>query len=573
MNKFLSFLERRSGSVLVSLTLLFLAIECFYAIHRPLSIDEFNGAGSVAQVGDGVAYRDFQPYKPVLGYYLQLGLMRLAPDTWSGFLAIRLGMAFLSGAVLFLGAVWLRRLFRPEAVCLAYALLVVMTSLVEWGIEIRLDMLTALFGFASLLLLLNRRIALAGVVVGLGFLISQKGAMHALAGGIGLLGCLIVQRDRRWWRDLLVYGTCVVLPIGLYVLYWGLIASFPQVCSCVFAQQTQIHSLIRPAHNVESLYRQFWLETLLCNPLFYAYGLWALGGLLYLGRTQQPRDTLLLFYGATVVLVMLSVRQPWPYSFVIVIPTLFVLVVSLFSRELARPESVLRRPILWLCFAVLGLYLPLTRLPVVARDNAGEQKQTVELTEALLQPGDRYFAGFWFLPNSALHEQALGQFETNGVHPIQEWTAAEIAAIQSRFVEEPIRVVVFSLKVDELPEALRKHVYRNYAPFWANVWIYAPQVRPADAEVHLLFTDSYVIETEKPDFVRVDGQTYASGTTVKLERGRHSIETPVRLRLKQRPANVEHLLNPAYRQPTRLIWPDLEKPAPPQAATGLWVDD
>jgi hypothetical protein len=573
MNNFLSFLDRRSGSVLVGLTLLFLAIESFYAVHRPLSIDEFNGAGSVAQVGDGVPYRDFEPYKPVLGYYIQLGLMRLTTDTWNGFLAIRLGMAFLSGAVLFLGAVWLRRLFRPAAVCLAYALLVVMTSLVEWGIEIRVDMLTALFGFVSLLLLLDRRTALAGLVAGLGFLISQKGTMHALAGGAGLLGCLMVQRDRRWLRDLLLYGLCVVLPIGLYVLCWGLIASFPQVCECVFAQQTQLHSLVRPAHNAENLYCQFWLDSLSRNPLFYAYGLWALGSLFSLSRVRQPRDALLLCYGGTVMLVMLSVRQPWPYSFVIVIPTLFVLQVSLFSREFARAESVLRRPLLWLCFAVLGLYLPLTRLPVVARDDTGCQKQTVELTAALLRPGDRYLAGFWFLPQIALHETALGQFETNGVHPIQAWTTPEIEAVQNRLQDEPIRVVVYTFKIEEMPQALRDHVYRNYAPFWANVWIYAPQVGPADAEVRLLFTDSYVIETEEPDSVRIDGQTYNSGATVKLERGRHSVAAPVRLRLKVRAANVDQLLNPAYREPSELLWRDLGgAPLPPHAATGVWTD-
>jgi hypothetical protein len=88
-------------------------------------------------------------------------------------------------------------------------------------------------------------------------------------------------------------------------------------------------------------------------------------------------------------------------------------------------------------------------------------------------------------------------------------------ARRNRFREEPIRVVVYSFKVDELPEVLRNHVYRNYAPFWANVWIYAPQVRPTDAEVRLLFTDSYVIETEEPDSVRIDGQDYASGTVAR----------------------------------------------------------
>ena len=125
--------------------------------------------------------------------------------------------------------------------------MIVMTSLVEWAIEIRLDMLTALFGFVSLLLLLNRRIAMAGAVAGLSFLISQKGTMYALAGGIALLGCLATQHDRRWMRDVLVYGACLVLPIGLYVLWWSLIASLPQVCKTTFAEPTQLAVLTTSA--------------------------------------------------------------------------------------------------------------------------------------------------------------------------------------------------------------------------------------------------------------------------------------------------------------------------------------
>ena len=158
-----------------------------------------------------------------------------------------------------------------------------MTSLVEWAIEIRLDMLTALFGFVSLLLLLDRRIALAGVVAGLSFLISQKGTMYALAGGIALLGCLATHRDRRLIREVLVYGTCVVLPIGLYVLYWSLIASLPQVCKTTFAEPTQLAVITTSAHGF-AVYQSCWLETLARNPFFYVC---ALLGSWQPGRTGQ----------------------------------------------------------------------------------------------------------------------------------------------------------------------------------------------------------------------------------------------------------------------------------------------
>ena len=237
---FVRFLDQRGWAILVLLTLFFLAVETYYAVNRRLSHDEFGVAWSVTHPATRIPYVDFQPYRPVLGYYFLVALLRLGADTWHGYLAARLGMVYLTGSVLFLGALWIQRIFRPAAVCLAFALMVVMTSLLEWAIEVRLDMMTALFGLISLLLLLNRRVALAGIVAGLSFLISQKGSIYGLAGGMALLGCLMIQRDRRWGRDFLAYGACVVLPIGLYVLYWSLIASFPKVWMSTFAEPTQL---------------------------------------------------------------------------------------------------------------------------------------------------------------------------------------------------------------------------------------------------------------------------------------------------------------------------------------------
>ena len=590
MEAFVRFLDQRGRATLVLLTLFFLAVETYYAVNRPLSHDEFSGAWSVAQLATRIPYVDFEPYKPVLGYYFQLPLLRLGADTWHGFLAVRLGMVYLTGSVLFLGALWLQRIFRPGAVCLAFALMVVMTSLLEWAIEVRLDMMTALFGFISLLLLLNRRVALAGIVAGLGFLISQKGSIYGLAGGMALLGCLMIQRNRRWGRDFLAYGACVVLPIGLYVLYWSLIASFPRVWRSTFAEPTQLRALTTPGP-VPRQYLLMWERTLTKNPFFYLCALWALGSLIALGRRQKPRETLLLFYGGTVVAIMLSVQTPNPYFFVLFIPTLFVLQANLFSHELERPVTLLCQRVFWLSYSLLGLLLPLSDIPVVAQDDNGPQRQTLELTEALLGPEDRFFAGFQFLYRREANAQSMSMTDGHSSPPTQALTATQVAEILDRLQREPIRLLIYTFKVHafglekrgigrldarltlaEAPYAIRRHLYRNYAPLWSNVWIYAPQVNPSDSEVDLLFTDVYSIETERPTSVLIDGQTYAPRATVELRRGRHSIATASRLRLKLRAAKVDHLLNPAYRYPTWFFWPR-QGLIPYPANTGIWVDD
>ena len=573
MEAFVRFLDHHARAILALLTLFFLGIETGYAVNRPLSVDEFNGAWSVAQLATRTPYVDFEPYKPVLGYYAQLVLLCLGRDAWHGYLAVRLGMVYLTGSVLLLGALWLRRIFRPAAVCLAFALMVVMTSLLEWAIEVRLDMLTALFGFVSLLFLLNRRIALAGTLAGLSFLISQKGTMYALAGGVAFLGCLATQRDRRWVRDVLVYGVCVVLPISLYVLYWSRVASLAKVWGPTFAQATQLRAMTTPPSMPANLYQMSWTETLTRNPFFYMCAIGAIARLFALRRTRNHRQTMLLLYGVTVGTVMVSVRQPWPYSFVLLVPTAFVLQAELFSHELECPEGLLRQRVFWLAYGFFGLALPLSELPIVAQADTGPQRQALELTEALLGPEDRYFAGFHFLYRGNANTHSLSTVDLNGATPTQSLTAAQVAEILEGLQKEPIRVLLYTDKIDaDVPTPIRNHLYRNYAPFWGNVWIYAPQVRSSDSEVNLLFTDVYFIEMDHHHTVLIDSQPYAPGATLTLGRGRHTIATTARLRLELRAAKVEHLLDPAYRQPVNFFWPTRGF-IPYPANKGRWMDD
>ena len=137
----------------------------------------------------------------------------------------------------------------------------------------------------------------------------------------------------------------------------------------------------------------------------------------------------------------------------------------------------------------------------------------------------------------------------------------------------PAHTVVIGYRdLAEVPCLIQRHWYRNYAPLWSNVWIYAPQVMPSDSDVNLLFTDVYTIEVEHPHPVKIDGQSYPPKATLELRRGRHSIATTSRLRLKLRVAQVDHLLNSAYQYPT---WFFGNSPGliPYPANRGIWVDD
>jgi hypothetical protein len=163
--------------------------------------------------------------------------------------------------------------------------------------------------------------------------------------------------------------------------------------------------------------------------------------------------------------------------------------------------------------------------------------------------------------------------DTNTAYPVHAQSAAQHAAILERFEAEPVRFLVYTTVIDDgVPDPIKKHLFGNYAPFWGNIWIYAPQSKPTDSKISLLFTATYAVETEQPRTVQIDGQSYAPGETVELRQGQHAIVTPVRLRLKLQPPNIDHLLNPAYREPIAFFWPNMG-PAADHVRAGVWLDD
>ena len=209
-----------------------------------------------------------------------------------------------------------------------------------------------------------------------------------------------------------------------------------------------------------------------------------------------------------------------------------------------------------ICYGLFGLLIPLSRVSVVAQYDPGPQRHTIELTEALLGPEDRYFAGFPLLYRREANSRSLSAVDSTSASPTYTLTPAQIAGILERLRAEPIRLMVYNWKItEEVPKLIRNHLYSNYAPLWANVWIYAPLVRPSDSDVDLLFTDIYSIEMEQHHPVVIDDETYAAGETLALKRGRHKIATVARLRLVLRTPQVDHLLNPAYREPVNLFYP------------------
>ncbi|HMI92360.1 MAG TPA: hypothetical protein VK509_13385, partial [Polyangiales bacterium] len=363
----------------------FFWLQVRYCRQLPLVMDELQGAGAVYQLRNLVPYVDFTPYKNVVGYYMQLPFMLLYRDPWSQMLAVKIGMAGMTALVLFGCGCALARVIRADAVVLATALLLAMSTFLERAAELRVDMLTSLAGLVSMVLLLSRRYAWAGFACGLSFLISQKGVYFFAAGAFALLGRgLFLERDQWRWRDAMLFGGTTLAMVGVYLLAFGALGSFDAVTEMALAKPAQIAL----ADDYKNLGR-FWLTTLQRNPYFYSLAILGIGGALERAkRSQSELDWMIFAYAGAVLLLCIGHKQPWPYFFVLLLPTLWVPI----ARTIEQLSP--RGGVFWAAYLLFGLLYPLyTRVPVVLARDSGHQRYTVELAQRLLKKGDTYLAG------------------------------------------------------------------------------------------------------------------------------------------------------------------------------------
>jgi hypothetical protein len=504
-------LEARFGAIVAIVCLFYLVIEAVYAVRLPFAMDEFQGAWTLHHFQEGLPYRDFRPYKTVLGYYVQLPALSLAPSVWGGLVWVRIWMALLNAAVLAGVALRLGRLYRPSAVALALGLLVTMSTLLERSAVVRVDMMTSLCGLLSLVFLLEGRLVRAGAVAGASFLVSQKGIYFLLAANLALASeAVLLRPPRETGRRLLAFNLPALALLGAYVAVWSSVASFDAVWSATVTARS--------------------------NPYFYGVAVLALG-VLWARRSGDPagdRDRILGVYGAGLLGLCLWHKQPWPYFFVLLIPTLFVLAIAFFEAEVEREGSNGRSlgAFFLSVYLVAGLVFPLSRLAKTLPRDSGFQRATVEGVESLVGDGETYLAGVNLVHTrrQPLAELAwldarrlgwLGSLDDKGMH-----------ALLGRLAEAPPKVVVDNYRVRSLPAPILGWLTAHYEPLEGNLRIYSPVVPEAAERFPVRFEGTYLVQAEAGSEVVIDGRRLSSGERVHLSAGIHSNGSRAAARLR-----------------------------------------
>jgi len=420
---------------------------------------------------------------------------------------------------------------------LAMALLALVPAFLQSSIQVRTDQIALAGGvWAGVALLASlRRPALAivaGALLGIGFLSSQKLLYVAALVGLLALAQLDFGSRLRLRRDLLRAGLCAL----------GLAA-----CLLVVYQATTRKISVGPDHPVLSpsvvrnglssfdFYRKTigWsqyramLPTLI--PHFALLAGLAAATLAAWRRRCALRGELKLAWSVLALGLAVGSFHAAAFSYFWMTLGLFPAVAFAVAREplgalLPRAGSIGRLALagFWLGLAGPGL----AEMALMLRDTQEVQRDSFEFIARNFGAGD---AGFQ--PESAL-------FCRGDAQPIEHYFSADIyrrfagsasernrERLIRRFREEPILFIVESFRLNQFPVEIRRFWAENYQPYLASVFVAGRRLeghRGSSSRFELVAPGEYRwLPSAESRTISVDGQALAAGETIQLASGEH----------------------------------------------------
>lgn len=442
------------------LCLSYLIFQLSYIPGAVLSVDEFWFGHHIYSYTQQLPYRDFLPYKTVLGYYLLSIPLYFTHTVLQPLYYIKDEIALINTLCLLGVTYWGARFFQPKAILLTLALLLANQLFLIYSVDLRVDMLTSWCGLFAMLAILSRRFGWAGIALAVSFLISQKALWFFVAINFALLNYWwLTARNWQTVRQIMLFNGMVILPLLIYLAIWSYLAGLSVVLQSVFYEgylQAKINWYSK-------IYYACWHATLSNGPLLVL--LWPLTWYSFFLKATDPmiagRRILITSFAAVMMLFILSYQQAFPYHMVYNIPVFFLIYSDFFSwaftlfKSPPQPIVFSTRKLFWftslyttcivstiIIFGLSKAYFLIALIPVMLSlflhaaaqtkphiathfpasigiliifcgigfplltfsmlayyVQSSYQKSMVELTHALLQEGGSYFAGTPLLYN------------------------------------------------------------------------------------------------------------------------------------------------------------------------------
>ncbi len=317
------------SSGIIALCLVYLLIQFFYVPFALLSLDDFWLAYHSHHYKTGLPYRDFLPYKTVLGYYVFLLPMSFFQGLLSPLVYTKLWIVLINTGFLLGIAFWLRKFFNAKAIFISLMLIISSQLFLSYSSDIRVDLLAYWLCLVSVIFLFEARFFFAGIVIALAFLTCQKAVWYLIATNCGLAGYwLIEQRNWKTIKNVIIFNFSALITLLVYIAFWAYFSSLTIVLKSVFYEAYLISSV----DWYVSTNNELWYFIILNNPGFILLWPLALFGLFFL--PSQGR-VFIAIYSLVIWLFIITCKQSFPYYSLAAIPVLVVLFSAFFSAYYA----------------------------------------------------------------------------------------------------------------------------------------------------------------------------------------------------------------------------------------------
>lgn len=631
--------KKKIIAAIILFSIAYLCFQLFYIPYSEFTADELWFARHIYQYTNGLPYRDFPPYKTVIGYYLLTLPYYLSHQVLTPYFLIKDEIALINTLVLGCSSIWLTKFFNPKAVLWALLLIMFNQLFLLYSVDLRVDMLTGWMGLLSILLILHNRIKLSGIAIALSFLISQKALWYIIAMNVALGTCWIFAlRDWRVVRQILIFNLSMLVTIAIYISCWAFFSSYKEVINSVF-NEAFVQSKINWYANIRLI---SWQTILSNGPLLFI--LWPLTWVsLFINPVDDKnriRRIFILTYSSVMTLFIITYKQPFPYNLVFIAPVFLLLFADFFSwlenfsnkttSFKTQILSLTKRQLFWffsfymiaiiavvIIFALSRAYLitlliplflyqiiqhsksitpekfdnkwlanfimltvfftgilyPLERFILIAYILDGKYQQSMmKLAHGLLNEGEGYIAGTPLLydrdqPIPGLKNLIGPAIEylykpTEAIKPILleslYMTPISVNELLKSFQTHPVKLLVATNRVLDLPPQILKYLYSEYLHFWGSVYLYAPTIKQSDHAFVIQFDGKYSLMSQNPKAeIFIDKHLVKINTVMQLAKGIHYSKATGQYRLSLIPQTTDLVLNPAEKNNA---WWDMIKP-------------
>ena len=560
-----------------------------------LEADEFWFAHHIYEYTHGVPYQDFIPYKTVLGYYLLSLPLYFFHGLITPIYYIKDEIALINTIMIAIAAWWGARIFQPRAVF--YSLLVLVSSqmFLLFSSQTRVDMLSSWCCLISILFLVNQRAVLAGLSIGLAFLISQKALWYLTGTDVALGFWWLAGTDyKKDFRTLLAFNFSALTTIVIYILFWSVLANDNEVMRSVFYEgftQAKVDY-----YAIATWY--YWRFVLQHGPLMVM--LLPLTLLPLFEKTVSRQRILLLGYGLLTFALIITYRQFFPYNIVFLLPAFFIIYSEFFSwLQTPGAINISDRALFWFfactLFAMtefaLIMFLPkiyfvallipvllwrdlsrgrtlrfnskiamgaiilltgvvaplLTFANMVYFFNGDYQRQNVQIADSLLQDGGSYIAGTLVFADKDLSldgfKDLIGpalSFARSGDKTLLPALLASLkitpktsAQMLDDLQNSNLKVIINNPRINALPVPVLTYLRTNYQHYWGSIYLYAPTVAAGKQLFQIKFAGVYTVEGNHS--VTIDRVTFIPNAIVNLQEGEHTSQAKEDYRLRLKP--------------------------------------